>query len=183
MKKTILVLGLVLLIILGNTAVSLADAMSFDVEPAGYYVYVATPDGGLNMRYGPSVDYAKVMEGRIPDGVKLYIVSKSGNWGFTSYNGYEGWVALKQTTTTPPAPVSTPVPTPPPTATPQISQTPATDIAPTAEIPQTTPDAENEQTARAALTNQIVLVAIFVLFVIIASLLIVILINIKSRKQ
>ncbi len=183
MKKTILVLGLVLLVIFSATATCMADAMSFDVKSADYYVYVATPDGGLNMRYGPSVDYAKVMEGRIPDGVKLHIVSESGNWGYTSYNGYEGWVALKQTTTTPPAPPATAQPTLSPTVAPKETQSPESTPAPTAGILQTTSDTDNGQIARAALTNQVLLIAIIVLFIIIISLLAIILINIKSRKQ
>ncbi len=104
MKKTILILGMVMLLVLVNTTYAFADAITYDMEPAGYYVYVATPDGGLNMRYGPGTDYSKVMEERIPDNVRLYIGYVSGNWGYTSYNGNEGWVALKQTTTEPPAP-------------------------------------------------------------------------------
>ena len=97
MKKFITVLMVGVFLFLGMIP-AFADAAAWDEKPVDYYVYVTTPDGGLNFRHGPGVEYAKVFEERIPDGVKLHIVSESGNWGWTKYNGYYGWVALKQTT-------------------------------------------------------------------------------------
>jgi len=82
-----------------------ADAANYDMAPAGYAVYVETPDGGLNMRHGPGTEYPKVMEDTIPDYTALYIEYVSGNWGYTTYNGKHGWVALKQTTQNPPSPL------------------------------------------------------------------------------
>ena len=172
MKKTILISAMVFLLILTSTCSVFADAMAYDVEPANYYVYVATPDGGLNMRHGPSTDYAKVMEGRIPDGVKLYITMVSGNWGYTSYDGYNGWVALKQTAATPPTPHPAPQITAEPTAAPTAEAVPS----PAESIsPQQTPDAATE--TQNAMSQQIILIAIFVLLIVIAALLIIVIIN------
>lgn len=103
MKKRALILMLVTLVLLVESmTLVFADAITYDMEPSDFYVYVVTPDGGLNMRHGPGTDYPKVMEKPIPDYEKLYIVYTSGDWGYTSYNGNEGWVCLIDTTTTPP---------------------------------------------------------------------------------
>lgn len=99
MKRTVLILCIVLSILSASFTTAFADAMAFDMKEAGYYVYVSTPDGGLNMRYGPGTDYDRVTTERIPDGTKLYIEYVSGNWGYTVYNGEDGWIALKQTST------------------------------------------------------------------------------------
>lgn len=102
MKKLITFL-LVTVFICSMTITAFSDAATYDMNPAGYYVYVLTPDGGLNMRHGPGTEYGKAMSGTIPDYTKLYIEYTSGNWGYTNYNGNYGWVALKQTTTNPPS--------------------------------------------------------------------------------
>lgn len=186
MKKIILFLNVMLILLLGTGTAALADAITYDMEEAGYYVYVATPDGGLNMRYGPGTEYDRVMNYRIPDGVKLYIGYTSGNWGLTSYDGNEGWVALKQTTTTPPAPKTTPAPTPVPTqvqtpvVTEEIQNTePAT---PTETIPEVEQETD-EQVVQRAMKGQIGLIAVLVLLIIIIAVLLVIIINLKSRKK
>lgn len=201
MKKIILILSMALMVLLGNVTSVLADAITYDVKDAGYYVYVATPDGGLNMRYGPGTEYGKVTENRIPDGVRLYIGSVSGNWGYTSYNGNEGWVALRQTTKTPPAPPSTPKPTQVSTPTPapatpmpqstQQTATPSpqnTDQAPQV-TEEATPDAEAEQLnsedviiVEKAMLKQILLIAILLLLVVVMAIVAVIVINSKSKK-
>lgn len=182
MKKSISIISIILLLLTIFALPSFADAMAYDVEEADYYVYVATPDGGLNMRYGPGTDYDKVMEGRIPDGVELYISLVSGNWGYTSYNGYEGWVALKQTSKTPP--VSQPENTPSATPTPQPdiseTETPAPEKTETPDVSANPTQAVKP--VNSVLTNQILLIAIIILLLIILSLLVVILINRKSRK-
>ena len=102
MKKIITVLLCIVFICTLSLAVY-ADAATYDMRPAGYYVYVLTPDGGLNFRHGPGTEYPKVIEDTIPDYTELYIEYVSGNWGYTKYNGKYGWVALKQTTQTPPS--------------------------------------------------------------------------------
>lgn len=103
MKKFFTIVTVIMLLFL-TIVPAFADAASYPMEPADFYVYVATPDGGLNIRSGPDhKTYPTVMDGRIPDGVRLHITFTSGNWGYTEYNGYYGWVALKQTSTTPPS--------------------------------------------------------------------------------
>ncbi|MBO4356238.1 MAG: bacterial Ig-like domain-containing protein [Clostridia bacterium] len=51
----------------------------------------------LNLRSGPSTSYSKL--GQIPKGTPLAVTEvvkgTSYNWGYTSYNGIHGWVALE----------------------------------------------------------------------------------------
>lgn len=64
-----------------------------------YNVYVATVDGGVNLREAPSTDASILC--LIPDFKVLHITmeSSAGNgWGYCSYNGMSGWVALSQVT-------------------------------------------------------------------------------------
>lgn len=199
MKRIILILSILLLTVCSSVSSVFADAADYDIQNAGYYVYVATPDGGLNMRYGPGTEYDKVTENRIPDGVRLYIELTSGHWGYTSYNGNNGWVTLRQTTTTPPAPpatvkptpIPTPVPTPVPnpataepqtTPAPQITTEPANTPSPSATSETEQPETDEQEVVKSALESQILLVAILVLFIVIIALLIVIIINLKSKK-
>ncbi len=72
-------------------------------KDANYYVYVSAYDGGLNLRSGPSSSYDKVMSGWIPNNTEIHITAESGKWGYTTYNGYNGWVYLKYTTTKQPS--------------------------------------------------------------------------------
>ena len=195
MKKLALILSMMVIFIAGFVNTALADAADYDIQVAEYYVYVLTPDGGLNMRYGPGVDYEKVTENRIPDGTRLFIELVSDTWGYTSYNGNSGWVALKQTTKNPPviktqapAPVSTPVPTQNPiTAEPTIAPAETVQITP-APVQQTvspqseTPSSSDTALAKSALRSQFILIAILVLFVIIIALLLVIITNMNSKK-
>ncbi|MBQ2967235.1 MAG: hypothetical protein IJE10_03820 [Clostridia bacterium] len=193
MKKTVLLLVLVTLLISGNVINILADAVAYDMDPAGYYVYVLTPDGGLNMRSGPGTNYNKVLESPIPDYEKLYIEYTSGNWGYTSYNGTHGWVALVQTTTTPPAPQ--PAPQQPVEAPVTKPAEPTTPDEPDEVMPIAEPETEQQQnvseTAEPAgatenmqspLMGQILLIAILVLLVVIIAILLIIIINMKSKK-
>lgn len=197
MKKILLILCMAILIICGNISSVFADAANYDVQSADFYVYVATPDGGLNMRYGPGVEYDKVTDNRIPDGVRLHVTLTSGHWGYTSYNGNDGWVTLKQTSNTPPATPkpATPKPTPKPetpvqtptpvTAQPQQTVTPVTPEPEITTSPSAEPEyneAEDATATKTALKSEFLLVAILVLFIVIIALLIVIIINIKSRK-
>lgn len=192
MKKTILLLGVIVTLLFCNVTNAFADAISYDMEKAGYYVYVATPDGGLNIRSGPGTEYNRVMEGRIPDGVRLYIEYVSGNWGLTSYNGTQGWVALKQTTTAPPQVQVTPEPevpaeTPQSTPTAEVVTTAEpekTATAPvTAEVTETGQENSKEtETGKTTMLSQIVLALILVLLVAIVAILIVIIINLKAKR-
>ena len=68
-----------------------------------YNVQVTAPDGGVNMRSGPGTEYDKVLPEAIPNGnvLEVYVehMASNGNyWGYTTYNGTEGWVALTQVT-------------------------------------------------------------------------------------
>ena len=94
MMKKLISLFLSLLMLFTLTVTVLA----YDVSSADYYVYVKASDGGVNIRSGPSTSYEKLMTGMIPNGTELYISAQSGNWGYTTYNGITGWIALSATT-------------------------------------------------------------------------------------
>ena len=99
MKKTLLTVAVILLLTAVLMVPALADAVSFDYdtwEATDYYVYVTTPDGGLNLRDEPNVN-CKVWD-LIPDYVRLHIMGViDGTWGYTMYNGQYGYVFLGQT--------------------------------------------------------------------------------------
>lgn len=95
--KKLLVFLTVAVILCASVIPAFADAASYPMDPVDYYVIVSTPDGGLNLRGGPGVEYPTVISGRIPDGVELHITLESDTWGYTKYDGEYGWVALKQT--------------------------------------------------------------------------------------
>lgn len=72
-------------------------------SPIIYDVEVTAPDGGVNMRSGSGTEYDKVLSSMIPNGTVLSIsleaTASNGNlWGFTTYNGVSGWIALTQVT-------------------------------------------------------------------------------------
>lgn len=74
--------------------------------PAGtssYEVKVTAPDGGVNMRSGAGVENPKVLPDMIPNGTFLTVTqeataSNGNKWGYTTYNGVSGWIALTQVT-------------------------------------------------------------------------------------
>lgn len=127
----------------------------YSQEAVEYDVQVSAPDGGVNIRYGPGVEYDRLMDRMIPNGVILHVTSQAqasnGNyWGYTYYNGIYGWIALTQvsrieSTPTPgpetPEPVQLPSETPVVTATPTEAETP-----PVTEIPTVTPTEEPTET-------------------------------------
>ena len=200
--KKFLTFGIVIMLLFLTIVPAFADAASFPMERADFYVYVATPDGGLNLRDGPDVKYAKVMDGTIPDGVKLYIKYTSGNWGFTEYNGYHGWVALKQTSETPPAvsqvqQVVTEVHTQGVTIVKQVTEV-VTEIvtvqvteAPTEVVVVTDPAPEadtviseyNQESANPnSSTGMFLLIGISIFLIIVVAVLLIVIIN-KSKKN
>ncbi len=98
MKNKFFALFFVLLFAALFPSAAFADAIIFpdDSRDVDYYVYVTTPDGGLNLREGPGVDYSIITT--IPDYELIHVsVEKSNGWGYVQY-GYEyGWVYLGQT--------------------------------------------------------------------------------------
>lgn len=66
-----------------------------------YDVIVSAPDGGVNIRSGPGVEYYKVLSDMIPNNIILHVnkeaqASNGNYWGHTTYNGTSGWIALTQ---------------------------------------------------------------------------------------
>lgn len=99
MKHRIITLFFALLLTALLPAAAFADAIVYPdgIWGVDYYVYVATPDGGLNLRTGPGVYYELLTT--VPDYVQLHITQESSaGWGYTDYMGFYGWVYLGQTT-------------------------------------------------------------------------------------
>lgn len=114
-------------------------------------IYKTNVDDYLNMRSGAGTSYSYVTS--IPDGVELSVTEVKSNggytWGYTSYNGKSGWVALdfcnyisalpttdapttaEQTTAAP----TTAKPTVAPATTAPIVTVPPTTVAPTTAEP------------------------------------------------
>ena len=157
---------------------------------ANYTVYVATPDGGLNMRTAPAENKPLAMNSRIPDGTPLFIERVSGNnWGYTSYNGIKGWVALSQTTKTPPKanPDNEPE-----TQEPEETEKPKGDEEEPAKPqeeetvkPVKNDDGESEESEKDSdtLFKQIILIATLVLLAIFIIALIAVALNTKSGNK
>lgn len=57
------------------------------------YEGVVTADPSLRFRSGAGTSYSHIAD--IPYGTKLTITKISNNWGYTSYNGKNGWVSLE----------------------------------------------------------------------------------------
>ena len=95
----------ILLLILSFSAGVFGDVGIYDWDVSrscDYDRYVATIDGGVNLRTEPSTDGAILYT--IPDFVMLHITAESTNgWGYTTYNGSYGWVALSQLSSSYPA--------------------------------------------------------------------------------
>ncbi len=104
MKKQCYLLLTVLMLTLFMAVSASADAYVEQYLNETYVEYdirVAAPDGGVNFRYGPGVEYPKILPDMIPNGVALHVIRQAmavnGNyWGFVEYAGYFGWVALSQ---------------------------------------------------------------------------------------
>ncbi len=63
-----------------------------------YYVYVLSERGeGLNLM---SERGGGTILAKIPDCIKLTVRTENGNYGYVSYDGYNGWIDLKYTTNT-----------------------------------------------------------------------------------
>ena len=105
MKKTIgMILAAGCMISLLFSEAVLADAAvesGYNYQDAGYYVVVNAPDGYVNFRYGPGLEYGILFP--IYNGEILYISTTANNlydgllWGQTEYEGNYGWGSISQT--------------------------------------------------------------------------------------
>lgn len=163
-KKRIGCMLLVLALLFCDAQLIWADAAVdwYSEEPVEYDVQVSAPDGGVNIRYGPGVEYDRLMDSMIPNGVILHVTSQAqasnGNyWGYTNYNGMYGWIALTQVSRI--ESVATPVPVTPeliqipsetptvtviPTETPDLTETPVVET-PAAEPTETVSETETPE--------------------------------------
>ena len=164
-KKRKCCMLLILMLLFGSAQTIWADAAVdwYSQEAVDYDVQVSAPDGGVNIRYGPGVEYDRLMDSMIPNGVILHVTSQAqasnGNyWGYTYYNGIYGWIALTQVSriesvpTPVPAtpepiqlPAETPVVTAVPTEVPVVTETPVVTESPT-ETPTAQPTEEPSET-------------------------------------
>ncbi|MDO5392626.1 MAG: hypothetical protein Q4F24_16265 [Eubacteriales bacterium] len=156
-KKRKCCMLLILMLLFGSAQTIWADAAVdwYSQEAVDYDVQVSAPDGGVNIRYGPGVEYDRLMDSMIPNGVILHVTSQAqasnGNyWGYTYYNGIYGWIALTQVSriesVPTPAP-ATPEPVQLPSETPVVTAAPTEAVTPlVTEIPTVTPTAEPTET-------------------------------------
>ena len=126
-------------------SIVMADAASggeYNYQEANYDVVVSAPDGYVNFRYGPGLEYGICTP--IYNGEYLHINATMDNyydglaWGQTIYGDQYGWVSLSQTSpvtipaqpeTTIPAPVETTVSNEEPATAPsEPSKTNASDL-------------------------------------------------------
>ena len=103
MKKKLQILVMILVVTFMCIEPALADAMIYydNDTSVNYNVQVSAPDGGVNFRYGPGVEYGKIISNMIPNGTILQVTrqataSNGGSWGYVNYAGYWGWIALSQ---------------------------------------------------------------------------------------
>lgn len=80
-------------------------AQEYGAWEADYFVSVSAPDGGVNFRQGPGVEYQKLIDEMIPNRTVLHVTaeaqaSNGNNWGLTEYEGQAGWIALTQVSRT-----------------------------------------------------------------------------------
>ena len=103
MKRNIILAVMIFVLSVGCTIITGADAMVDNYIPvsASYDIQVAASDGGVNFRYGPGVQYGKILSDMIPNGVVLHVnqeaqAANGNTWANVYYNGYYGWVALSE---------------------------------------------------------------------------------------
>lgn len=72
------------------------SASGYEVKDTSLTCYVNS-EKGLNVRSGPSTDYSVI--GTLSNGSKIKVTGESGGWYRFDYNGKDGFVATKYTTT------------------------------------------------------------------------------------
>lgn len=72
------------------------SASGYEVKDTSLACYVNS-EKGLNVRSGPSTDYSVI--GTLSNGSKIEVTGESGGWYRFDYNGKDGFVATKYTTT------------------------------------------------------------------------------------
>jgi len=163
-------------------------------SPSGgsYYVRVTASDG-VNFRYGPGTYYAK-RTSTVPSGYEFIITKEAYDaygwlWGYTTYQGYDGWIALSEVST-----ISPPTPTAEPTAEPSDISVPAEDPeqVPNPDIaapvivtatPQETPLPSSSQSSGMPLASRLIPLLLLVLFLIFISLVVLIVIIYRNKRN
>jgi len=102
--KIVLIMLLAMSLIMASVCISNADAAAdwYNETSVSYDVQVSAPDGYVNVRSGPGVDYDILTSAT--NGVIMHVVAEANasngkTWGQVNYNGYYGWIALSQVTT------------------------------------------------------------------------------------
>ena len=78
------------------------DPKTDDSQSGSNFKVRVNHNDGVNFRSGPGVDNSKVISGVIPKGQELVITkvekdSAGDEWGYTTFDGKEGWVILRST--------------------------------------------------------------------------------------
>lgn len=83
-------------------AIPADDPKPDDSQSGSNFKVRVNHNDGVNFRSGPGVDNSKVISGVIPKGQELVITkvekdSSGDEWGYTIFDGKEGWVILRST--------------------------------------------------------------------------------------
>ena len=76
-----------------NLAISIGDFLGVQIKMPSPMSYgtVTTKGSNLNIRTEPTTNSA--IKGRIPNGTRIPLLNRSGNWYLTEYNGVRGFVS------------------------------------------------------------------------------------------
>ena len=100
-KRIIALICLIFLLMPGTAMADAAITGDYNYQPGGFYVVVDAPDGYVNFRYGPGLEYG--INFPIYNGEILFINTTADNyydglwWGQVDYNGEYGWISISQT--------------------------------------------------------------------------------------
>ena len=104
MKRIIAILVALSCLTAAFPGIVMADAAiggGYNYQDVDFYVVVDAPDGYVNFRYGPGMEYG--INYPIYNGEVLHVFSTADNyydglwWGQTEYGGDWGWISLSQT--------------------------------------------------------------------------------------
>ena len=100
LKRKIITLFITLVLLLTMASTAFADLAAYETSPSRYYVY-AIGSSGTALRTGPGLNYDRIDKVLVPNNACLFILYESDGWGYTVYEGCEGWINLDRTSSEP----------------------------------------------------------------------------------
>ena len=81
-------------LVMGSGVPTVTPTPTVPIPTAGEkYAQVSTEQGGLNLREGPGMGYARVLV--IPENAYMQVLTYGKNWSYVRYNGHVGYVMTK----------------------------------------------------------------------------------------